>query len=33
MISGDVVEEIAKPLLIYADRDKQQNGKAANASA
>ena len=32
VISREVVEGHAKPLLIYADRDKQQ-GKAASASA
>ena len=33
VISKDVVDGSAKPLLIYADRDKQANGKMAPASA
>jgi ATP-dependent Clp protease ATP-binding subunit ClpX len=33
VISKEVVDGDAKPLLIYADRDKQANGKAAPASA
>jgi len=33
VISREVVEGAAKPLLIYADRDKQSSGKVAAASA
>ena len=33
VISRDVVEGDARPLLIYADREKQHTGKAATASA
>jgi ATP-dependent Clp protease ATP-binding subunit ClpX len=33
VISKEVVDGDAKPLLIYADRDKQANGKLAPASA
>lgn len=33
VISKEVVDGEAKPLLIYADRDKQANGKMAPASA
>ena len=33
VISRDVVDGDAKPLLIYADRDKQMPAKAATASA
>jgi ATP-dependent Clp protease ATP-binding subunit ClpX len=33
VISKEVVDGEAKPLLIYADRDKQANGKLAPASA
>jgi ATP-dependent Clp protease ATP-binding subunit ClpX len=33
VISKEVVDGDAKPLLIYADRDKQVNGKLAPASA
>ena len=33
VISREVVEGDAKPLLIYADRDKQAGGKMAPVSA
>jgi ATP-dependent Clp protease ATP-binding subunit ClpX len=33
VISKEVVDGEAKPLLIYADRDKQASGKMAPASA
>ena len=33
VISRDVVDGDAKPLLIYADRDKQMPAKAAPVSA
>jgi ATP-dependent Clp protease ATP-binding subunit ClpX len=33
VISKEVVDGDAKPLLIYADRDKQGNAKMAPVSA